>query len=172
MAYNTFSVLVLGEVTMHNNSMRLMKFFRDTYLQDMKGASILDIGARVGKKRQPPYRVLFTEYKYMGMDIKSGFNVDIVGYENIKGQYDAVISGQVLEHVRKPWEWIKQITSHSRKYVCIIAPHTWEEHKYPIDCWRVFPDGMRVLFEEANLTEVLITKQDRDTLGIGVVQGG
>jgi 2-polyprenyl-3-methyl-5-hydroxy-6-metoxy-1,4-benzoquinol methylase len=157
---------------MHNNSLRLMAFFRDSFMQGMKDATVLDIGARVGKKRQKPYRVLFSDYKYTGMDIKSGSNVDIVGYENIKDKYDVVISGQVLEHVEKPWEWIKQVASYSKKYVCIIVPHTWEEHRYPIDCWRVLPDGMRVLFNEANIKEVLIVKKENDTLGIGEVQYG
>ena len=26
--------------------------------------------------------------------------------------------------------------------ICIIAPNGFEEHRYPVDCWRFFTDGM------------------------------
>lgn len=152
---------------MHNDSLRIMSFFRDNFLQDMKGATILDVGARVGKKRQSPYRTLFTDYKYTGMDIIRGHNVDIVGFDAIKDVYDVVISGQTMEHVKRPWDWLKNLTNYFSNYICIIAPHTWEEHPYPIDTYRYMPDGMRDLFEYAGIKEVLIKKYERDTLGVG-----
>ena len=35
--------------------------------------------------------------------------------------------------------------------IIIIAPSIWVQHRYPIDCWRFLPDGMRCLLEEAGL---------------------
>ena len=29
------------------------------------------------------------------------------------------------------------------------APSNGDFHRYPVDCWRIMPDGMRYLFEEA-----------------------
>ena len=37
--------------------------------------------------------------------------------------------------------------------LCMIAPHTWVEHQHPVDCWRIFPDGMRWLFRELEILE-------------------
>jgi hypothetical protein len=149
--------------------MQLMTFFRETYLQDMKGASILDVGSfQCGPSPYPSYRDIFTsDYQYTGMDIVPGLNVDIVGYENIVRQYDIVISGQVMEHVKRPWDWLKSLYPYYSKYICIIAPHTWIEHKHPFDTYRYFPDGMRDLFEYAGIREILIKKSKNDTMGIG-----
>jgi SAM-dependent methyltransferase len=67
--------------------------------------------------------------------------------------FDIVLAGQVIEHVRKPWIWIKELARVAKKggYVVIINPASWPFHQAPIDCWRIFPDGMRALYEEAGL---------------------
>ena len=35
---------------------------------------------------------------------------------------------------------------------CIIVPSAGPEHRYPIDCWRIYPDGMRSLCKFSGLT--------------------
>lgn len=101
------------------------------------------------------------------MDIVPGRNVDIVGYENITDVYDVLISGQVMEHIKRPWEWLREIKQYFTRYICIIAPNTAHEHRYPLDTYRYFPDGMRDLFEYAEITELEIFKDAGDTIGIG-----
>ena len=108
---------------MHKSSMRLMADFRDRYLGDLRGCTILDVGAREVRGQRMNYRRLFGDYRYAGMDIEPGKNVDIVGYDGL-GMYDVVISGQVMEHVCRPWEWLKVLAGLYRKYICIIAPNT------------------------------------------------
>lgn len=152
---------------MHPNSMKLMRYFKYKYLKD-QAATVLDIGSqRVKRNHQTYSRIFRPPYKYTGMDIEPGRNVDIVGYENILGVYDVVISGQVMEHVNRPWEWLKSLTQYYRKYICIIAPNTLREHKYPLDTYRYFPDGMRDLFDYAEIIELEIFKDQGDTIGIG-----
>ena len=151
---------------MHRNSMRLMADFRDRYLNDSKGCTVLDVGSMQGKKEARSYRQLFGDYRYIGMDVVAGKNVDIVGYNGLE-IYDVVISGQVMEHVLRPWEWLKALAGVYRHYICIIAPNTWEEHKYPLDTYRYFPDGMRDLFNYAGITSVEVRKSGPDTIGIG-----
>ena len=34
---------------------------------------------------------------------------------------------------------------------CLIAPSGGYEHRYPVDCWRFYPDGMRALARFARL---------------------
>jgi len=156
---------------MHNNSMRLMEYFRDKYLVDMKGCSVLDVGAmlQVGAGAQRTYRELFEEdYLYAGMDLESGPNVDIVGYTSLlPHSFDVIISGQTMEHVCRPWQWLQNLSYYFKEYICIIAPNTWEEHRFPIDTYRYFPDGMRDLFDYAGIKEVEIFKSNKDTVGIG-----
>ena len=146
--------------------MRLMADFRDRYLGDLKGCTVLDVGAMIVRGQHKSYRQLFGDYRYAGMDIASGKNVDIVGYDGL-GKYDVVISGQVMEHVRRPWEWLKVLAGLYREYICIIAPNTLHEHRYPIDTYRYFPDGMRDLFDYAGITPVEIRKVGPDTIGVG-----
>lgn len=152
---------------MHGRSMRMMQDFRDRYLVDMVGCTVLDVGSAIVEGQRRSYRTLFGEYNYIGMDIVDGDNVDVVGYDNLVGVYDVVISGQVLEHIERPWEWIWQLAKLFRYYICIIAPNTCKEHRYPIDCWRVFPDGMTALFEFAGIHPVEVRAVEGDTIGIG-----
>jgi SAM-dependent methyltransferase len=72
------------------------------------------------------------------------------------GAYDLVLSGQVLEHVRKPWRWLPELARVCRPggYVVTISPVTWPYHEAPVDCWRIYPEGMRALCDEAGLTVV------------------
>lgn len=153
---------------MHQRSMDLMTEFRDTYLTDMRGCSVLDVGSRlVNRHHSMTYRMLFEpDYRYVGMDIEPGRNVDIVGYDSLE-QYDVVISGQVMEHVKRPWEWLKRLVPYFRKYICIIAPHTYRMHRSPFDTYRYFPDGMQDLFDFAGIRTVNIRLGETDTMGIG-----
>lgn len=70
--------------------------------------------------------------------------------------YDIVLSGQVLEHVRQIWVWIKEVARVCKPsgLVITINPVSWPYHEAPVDCWRIFPEGMRALYQEAGL-EVL-----------------
>ena len=67
--------------------------------------------------------------------------------------YDIVLSGQVMEHVRRIWRWMPELTRVCRAggHVITISPVSWPYHEVPLDCWRVYPEGMRALSEEAGL---------------------
>ena len=152
---------------MHTNSMLLMRDFRERYLGDLKGCTVLDVGSAQVIGQRDSYRDLFYEYEYTGMDIIPGKNVDIVGYENLAETYDVVISGQVMEHVERPWEWMCTLATLFRWYICIIAPSRSKEHRYPIDCYRYLPDGMRALFEYAGIVPLEVRLVKSDCIGIG-----
>jgi len=155
---------------MHTPSLNLMRAFRDKYLMNGRGYSILDVGSRwVGGAGGRTYREFFQppKFKYVGMDIEAGKNVDVVGYEGIKEVYDVLISGQTMEHLKHPWEWLVSLKQYFSIYICIIAPNTHKEHRHPLDTYRYFPDGMRDLFEYAGIKELEIYLADEDTIGIG-----
>jgi ubiquinone/menaquinone biosynthesis C-methylase UbiE len=68
--------------------------------------------------------------------------------------YDIVLSGQVIEHVEKIWEWLKEIKRVVKPdgLILTINPVSWPYHEAPIDCWRIFPNGIKALADENNLS--------------------
>jgi SAM-dependent methyltransferase len=72
------------------------------------------------------------------------------------GSYDLIISGQVIEHVKKIWLWLAELKRIVKTdgAIIIINPVSWPYHAYPVDCWRIFPDGMKALCEDCNLNVV------------------
>jgi len=90
------------------------------------------------------------------------------------GTFDIVLSGNVIEHVRKTWVWIKELARVCKRggYVITTTPVSWFYHPFPVDCWRIYADGMKALYEEAGLnielckTETLeVTNYNRLTPG-------
>jgi SAM-dependent methyltransferase len=67
--------------------------------------------------------------------------------------YDIVLSANVIEHVRKPWLWLREVARVCKPggLVITIVPVSWPFHECPIDCWRISPDGMKALYQEAGL---------------------
>lgn len=71
-------------------------------------------------------------------------------------RYDLVLAGQVMEHVKKIWVWIKEVQRVCKPggTVATITPVSWPYHEAPVDCWRIYPEGMRALLDDTSL-EVL-----------------
>ena len=137
---------------MHKSSMLRMEWFIKTYLNNKEKLNILDVGSY---NVNGCYRELFDEenHIYKGLDMEAGPNVDIVPNspyvwsEVDNDTYDVVISGQALEHIEFFWVTVAEIIRVTKKggYICIIAPNGFDEHRYPVDCWRFFTDGMIAL---------------------------
>jgi len=135
---------------------------------------IIDIGA---KNINGCYRPLFEDQIYTGYDIEPGPNVDVVGsvanlysFPFEDNSFDVAISGQTIEHVADIYAWIKEVARIvvPTGMVVVIGPNSFKEHRFPIDCWRIFPDGMRFLLHDiAQLDLIRVWKRDRDTIGIG-----
>lgn len=75
--------------------------------------------------------------------------------------YDIVLSGQVIEHVRRIWLWMQELVRVCKVggFVITINPVSWPYHEAPVDCWRAFPEGMKALYEDSSL-EVLLSLWD------------
>lgn len=69
------------------------------------------------------------------------------------GTYDVVVSGQVLEHVKKIWVWMREISRVCKVGGTVISinPLSYGYHESPVDCWRVYPEGMRALYDDCGL---------------------
>ncbi len=148
---------------MHQESFGLMKYFVDNYLKSDEKLEILDVGSF---DVNGSYKELFLNpnWNYTGIDMVKGPNVDIVSksaYDfGINKVFDVVISGNCLEHVESPLKWIKEVEKVIKPngLVCIITPFSIGEHRYPVDCWRILPDGYRYLLEKESNFTVLETK--------------
>lgn len=137
---------------MHTSSLNNMKKFKEKYLDTSKKLKILDVGSA---DVNGSYKEIFDEegWVYHGADMQPGKNVDILlenpyDWSNINSEeYDVVISGQAFEHIEFFWITSLEINRilKSGGLVCIIAPAGGYEHKYPLDCWRFYPDGIKAI---------------------------
>lgn len=152
-----------------------MRAFRDKYLEQKKNESllILDIGSQEVHENGS-YKPLFQEYSnwtYRGVDMVPGNNVDIVlddtyNWSQIQSNsVDVIISGQAFEHIEYFWLSMMEVARVLRPggICCIIAPSSGYEHRYPVDCWRFYPDGFRAMANYAKLTPVETYTQWEDS---------
>jgi SAM-dependent methyltransferase len=143
--------------------MDAMRRFVSEYLSEWRGKrlQVLDVGSM---DVNGSYRPLFDDrfWTYTGLDIEQGQGVDIAmrspyKWEGLRSRsFDVVISGQAFEHIEFPWVTILQVARVLKVdgLLCLIVPSSGSEHRYPVDCWRYYPDGVRALAAWADL-EVL-----------------
>lgn len=139
---------------MHESSILRMQWFVDNYASNITKSEVkvLDVGSY---DVNGSYRHLFDEnrYHYTGLDMESGPNVDIVlqnpyDWDAIEtDSFDIVISGQAFEHIEFFWKTMEEMTRVLKKdgLLCLIAPNGFSEHRYPVDCYRFFTDGLLAL---------------------------
>jgi len=67
--------------------------------------------------------------------------------------FDLVISGQTFEHAEFFWVTMSEMTRVLKKngLLCLIVPNGFNEHRFPVDCYRFFSDGMIALARYVNL---------------------
>lgn len=171
---------------MHHEVRDEVRTFVNKYVSAMgNNICIADIGAYDVNGN---LRDLFQRsgWVYTGFDMSSGPNVDIVlpashDWPDVpSASFDVVVSVSTLEHTPRPWLVVKEMSRIVKQggLVCFTAPYAWPFHQHPIDCWRIYPDAMRAIMEDADL-DVMETKMVSasrsagagtwlgDTVGIG-----
>ncbi len=145
---------------MHQSSLDEMLNFKNKYLESSKDKPLLvfDLGSQ---DVNGSYRKYFnaSPWKYYGIDVTPGKNVDIVlkdyyKWSEIKSDSaDVLISGQAFEHIEFFWITMLEIARVLKPggLCCIIAPSGGFEHRYPMDCWRFYTDGFVALARFAKL---------------------
>jgi len=164
---------------MHPSSLEEMRGFVKRHLNPTQRLSILDVGSMDvwGGCYRPIFQSASQVWSYTGMDMAAGKNVDIVVKEPYDwteipaDSFDVVISGQCLEHVENTHAWMEQVARVVKPggIVCVIVPWKCDEHRYPVDCWRVFPDGLRWLMTtigKLQVVECYHNKLSIDTVGV------
>lgn len=134
---------------MHPESLQLMVEALDGV--KLENALVLDVGSLDVNGTYRP-TVESRGWEYVGLDIKPGWNVDVVTphpyeYPFDDEAFDVVVSGNTMEHVEAIWVWIVELQRVLKEggFLAICTLMCWGEHRYPVDCWRVLPDGMTYL---------------------------
>lgn len=160
---------------MDDVSLRTMQQFLRKYLDQNTPLNIIDVGAaEVQGGLYPTYRSLISPpWNYFGLDIEPGKNVDIVVDSDnwdIHGEYDVVISGQLLEHVENPFAVMAMVAEALKPggITIHIMPSTGPLHFFPIDAWRIQPDGARALAKWSGL-EVIEVAHRNDSIWTNVI---
>ena len=133
-------------LTMHDTAMEIGAAFFNTYLEDGNDLTIVDIGSQDvnGSLRS----VAPKNNKYIGLDFESGKGVDVVitdpyslPFEN--ESVDVAVSSSCFEHSEFFWllfnESLRILKPTGLLY--INAPSNGWYHRYPVDCWRFYPDS-------------------------------
>lgn len=145
---------------MHPTSLAHMKRLAATHLGPAAPGTVIDVGSL---DINGSYREIFESrgWDYIGCDVTPGKNVDVLLDDPYALPFkddsiDLVVSGQALEHIEFVWQTMAEISRILRSggMVFLIAPSRGPEHRFPVDCWRFYPDGFRALARWARLDVV------------------
>ncbi len=150
---------------MHISSYEHIKDLTQRYLPVLNNTKlqIFDIGSY---DVNGSYKDLFTNenWHYTGIDMREGPNVDKVMTNPYRlpiptHHADILVSGQAFEHIEYFWlSWLDMIrATKPGGYIFLIAPSRGPEHRYPVDCWRFYPDGYKALARLGNMQLVEVT---------------
>lgn len=159
---------------MHASSMENMRRCLDMHpLPDR--CKVIDLGAMNvnGSYKQ----LLAADVDYVGIDLEPGNNVDVVLSDVYHlpfddNSVDVVLSGQMLEHCAHFWRVFSEIHRVLKPdgLAFLIAPSSGPVHRYPVDCYRFYPDAYQALADWSGLRLVQSWTDERgpwrDLVGI------
>lgn len=131
---------------MHDTALENSKYFFDTYTAGRSGLRIIEIGSQdvSGSVRvnAPP------NCEYIGLDFAAGPGVDRIVDDPyslpIEDDFaDIVVSSSCFEHSEFFWLLFNEAQRILKPNgLCYInAPSNGAFHRYPVDCWRFYPDS-------------------------------
>jgi SAM-dependent methyltransferase len=135
---------------MHPGALKNGKSFFETYTQVGEGAVVVDIGAQDvnGSLKQvcPP------SLEYIGVDFVAGNGVDVILEDPYRlpfddASIDVAVSSSVFEHSEMFWVLFLEILRILKPagLFYLNVPSNGNFHRYPVDCWRFYPDSGRAL---------------------------
>ena len=164
---------------MHQSAFKKAQFFRATYLADYETTplSLLDVGSAVVDDDTASNRQVLenTNWAYRGLDIEAGRNVDVVvadpydWSEVSDASVDVVVCSQVFEHTSFFWLTCLEMARvmKTNALALVLAPGSGPLHRYPVDCWRFYDDGLPSVADWAMLTVLDSRVQWRPAYGKG-----
>jgi SAM-dependent methyltransferase len=150
--------------------MKKMLEIIDCNFKDRK-YKIADFGGRRIAKDKSYYTFFEDEpnVEYLGVDIEDGAGVDVVLTDPYKSPFennsiDIVVTGQMLEHCEFFWLTVSEIARILKPggYLLAVAPSSGHVHRFPVDCWRFYPDAYAAMAKWSGLS-VVDSWTDTDT---------
>lgn len=124
------------------------------------GEIVLDLGC--GNR---PYQWMIPQVRWIGLNpVIEGAEPDLIGDALAlpfkDASLDGVLATQVLEHVRRPWVALQEISRCLKPGGWCIAtvPMAWRLHEEPWDFWRFTRYGFAGMAQDANLDVVRISE--------------
>jgi len=116
---------------------------------------VLEIGSFQvpGQEALGNLRPYFAGRTYLGMDMRPGLGVDMVGdVENIpraRGSVGTVVALSTFEHVPHFWKGFEEVHRVLRPdgALVVACPFYFHIHAYPSDYWRFTPEALKLLLE-------------------------
>ena len=135
---------------MHPSALEFGGLFFKTYCENDKNIVILDVGAQDvnGSLRD----VSPSTASYVGIDFVAGRGVDVILEDPYHlpmedASADVVVCSSVFEHSQFFWllylEVLRVLKPNGLFY--LNAPSNGYIHRYPVDCWRFYPDAGHAL---------------------------
>ncbi len=145
---------------MHLSAYNSAKDFELKYCANLQtNAVVLDFGSYDHNGSLKP---IFSRYKYIGVDIEHGPNVDLViqGRKTplLDNSIDVITSSSCFEHDEMFWVTFLEMCRLVKPngFIYLNAPSTGPYHAYPIDCWRFQKDSYKALETWANYSNYKI----------------
>lgn len=144
---------------MHDSALANGKRFFDAYISHLSSPTVIDIGAQDvnGSLKQ----VTPKNAKYIGVDFVAGNGVDVVLDDPYKlpfesNSIDAVVSSSCFEHSEMFWVSYLEILRVMKPdgIFFLSVPSNGPVHRFPVDCWRFYPDSGHALVTWANLNSL------------------
>jgi SAM-dependent methyltransferase len=140
---------------------------------------VIDLGAA---DVNGSYRALFpARAHFRGFDLAEGPGVDVVLEDPYhlpieSSSVDVILSGQMMEHCPFFWKVFEEIARVLEEggLAFVIVPSGGPIHRYPVDCYRFYPDSFVAMAEWAGLRLVDSWMDDRGPWSdlVGVFQKG
>ena len=132
---------------MHDTSIKNCQRFISNYeTNDEK--KLVEIGSKSYQGQFSFSQLLPEKIKYIGVDFQSGLNVDVVLEDPYTipiddNSVDYVISSSCFEHSEFFWLSFLEIMRILKPggLFYLNVPSNGAFHRYPVDCWRFYPDS-------------------------------
>jgi SAM-dependent methyltransferase len=146
------------------------RFFENYVYTHSEPVTILEIGSTIGGFNIRSCKRV--QDKYVGVDLAEGRGVDVVLKDPYilpfdDNSFDFAVSSSCFEHSEFFWlsyqETMRVLKPNGVFY--LNAPSNGMFHRYPVDCWRFFPDSGHALINWGNrngLNSVLLEQYTSD----------
>lgn len=146
---------------MHASSLENMwkcyeRYIAGDFMASRKSIAVLDLG---GADINGSYRDVFShpQFHYIAADLQPNEGVALVlndpyALPLADQSIDIVVSGQVFEHVEFFWLIFQEMVRVLKEdgFIFLIVPSAGPIHRYPVDCYRFYPDSFKALAKYAN----------------------